>query len=495
VGEVTGRMDSARILVVEDEDIHAFDVQQKLGELGHQVIAVCDSGELAVQKALELKPDLILMDIYLAGEMDGIEAARIIRARQSVAVIYLTAASNEETLQRAMITEPFAYVQKPVSSRELHVVVDVALYKHSVQKEVSTQLEHLTAMCMVDEAILNNHDPHHALRVALHQITFQLNLDAAAILLFNPFTRSLEFFEGYGFKSSYFRGTCLRLGEEFIGRAFLKDQIEQVEDVSALQYKSGLDHLNSEGFIGYVILPLYSKDHLKGILEVFRRSPLETDSDWLDFLKAMANQAAVAMDNASLMEELRTANLEMIQSYNATIQGWSAALEMRDIETQGHSKRVTELTLKVARALGIPDHELEHVQRGALLHDIGKMGIPDDILLKPGDLSPDEWEIMRKHTIYAKDLLSFVPFLKPALDIPLYHHERWDGSGYPDGLCQENIPLAARIFAVVDVWDALLSNRPYRQAWKKEDATEYLLQQSGLQFDPQVVETFLKVIS
>jgi response regulator RpfG family c-di-GMP phosphodiesterase len=488
-------MKSARILIVEDENMYAEDFKDKLEQLGHKVLAICSSGEQAVHSALALNPDLILMDIYLDGAMDGIEAASVIRARQNIAVIYLTSANDEMTLQRAKITEPFAYIQKPITSQELHVAVEVALYKHTVQKEVSTQLEHLTAMCMVDEAILNNHDPHQALRVALHQITFQLNLDAAAVLLFNPFTRFLEFFEGYGFKTTFFHDTCLRLGEEFVGRSFLKDQIEQVGDLSVLQYKSSLNRMNDEGFMGYVILPLYSKDKLKGILEVFRRTPLDTNSEWLDFLKAMANQAAVAMDNASMMEELRTANLEMIQSYNATIQGWSAALEMRDIETQGHSKRVTEMTLTIAQAMGVREQDLEHIRRGALLHDIGKMGIPDNILLKPGELNPQEWEIMRKHPYYARDLLSFVPFLKPALDIPFYHHERWDGSGYPEGLCGESIPLAARIFAVVDVWDALLSDRPYRQAWTSEAARQFLCQQSGIQFDPQVVETFLKVIS
>jgi HD-GYP domain-containing protein (c-di-GMP phosphodiesterase class II) len=150
------------------------------------------------------------------------------------------------------------------------------------------------------------------------------------------------------------------------------------------------------------------------------------------------------------------------------------------------------MTLEIARTMDIQGTELEHIRRGALLHDIGKMGIPDYILHKPGELTPEEWAIMRKHPAYAQDLLSFVPFLKPALDIPFFHHERWDGSGYPNGLKGDSIPLAARIFAVVDVWDALLSNRPYRKAWPKEKVIQYLRQQSGSQFDPHVVDVFLR---
>jgi HD-GYP domain-containing protein (c-di-GMP phosphodiesterase class II) len=152
------------------------------------------------------------------------------------------------------------------------------------------------------------------------------------------------------------------------------------------------------------------------------------------------------------------------------------------------------MTVKVARKMGMSEAELEHVRRGAILHDIGKMGIPDSILLKPGKLSQEEWETMKKHTSYAKDLLSLIPFLRPALEIPISHHEHWDGTGYPEGLKGEEIPLAARIFAVVDVWDALLSDRPYRKAWSKSQVVNYLHENSGSHFDPQVVELFLRMI-
>lgn len=178
---------------------------------------------------------------------------------------------------------------------------------------------------------------------------------------------------------------------------------------------------------------------------------------------------------------------------DATIEGWSRALDLRDKETEGHSQRVTELTLRLARSMGISEAELVHVRRGALLHDIGKMGIPDNILLKPDPLTEEEWEIMRLHPVLAYDMLSPIDYLRPALDIPYCHHEKWDGTGYPNGLKGEQILLAARIFAVVDVWDALRSERPYRPGWPENKVIEYIREQAGKHFDPTVVEVFLKM--
>jgi putative nucleotidyltransferase with HDIG domain len=168
---------------------------------------------------------------------------------------------------------------------------------------------------------------------------------------------------------------------------------------------------------------------------------------------------------------------------------------MRDLETEGHTRRVTQMTLELARAMGVPEREMEDIRRGALLHDIGKMGIPDSVLLKPGTLNDREWEIMRRHPEYAYEWLASIQYLSRAVDIPYCHHEKWDGTGYPRALKSEQIPLAARVFAVVDVWDALTSDRPYRKAWSKARARDYLIANIGIHFDPHVVEAFLKLIS
>ncbi len=196
--------------------------------------------------------------------------------------------------------------------------------------------------------------------------------------------------------------------------------------------------------------------------------------------------------NQELENKVRARTLELQEAYDITIAGWARALELRDQETEGHSQRVAEMTVHLAQIMGFSQEELEHIRRGALLHDIGKMGIPDTILLKVGPLTDEEQAVMQKHPHYAYELLKNIAFLHPALDIPRYHHERWDGSGYCEGLKGEQIPLAARIFAVVDVWDALTSDRPYRQAWPKEKVRIYIVEQSGKHFDPAVVEHFFR---
>jgi len=195
-----------------------------------------------------------------------------------------------------------------------------------------------------------------------------------------------------------------------------------------------------------------------------------------------------------LIEErtnLHEAHTQLLDAYEATIEGWTRALDLRDKETEGHSRRVTELTEKLAEAYGLNTDELPHIRRGALLHDMGKIGIPDSILHKPGALTDEEWSIMRKHPQFVYDMLKSVEYLQPALDIPYCHHEKWDGSGYPRGLKGEEIPVAARLFAIADVWDALTSDRPYRAAWTKDAALEYIREQSGKHFDPHVVDLFL----
>ena len=200
------------------------------------------------------------------------------------------------------------------------------------------------------------------------------------------------------------------------------------------------------------------------------------------------------MNDNHLLDDLQRSQQELTLAYEATINAWVRALDMRDRETAGHTLRVTELTLKLAHAMGISDEELVHIRRGALLHDIGKLGISDAILFKPGILTEAEWKVMKQHPVLGYALLSPMAFFKPALDIVYCHHERWDGSGYPRGLKGEDIPLTARIFALADVWDALLADKPYRRGWHADNVILYIKDQSGKMFDPQVVTVFLKLI-
>jgi HD-GYP domain-containing protein (c-di-GMP phosphodiesterase class II) len=289
--------------------------------------------------------------------------------------------------------------------------------------------------------------------------------------------------------------TKLRLGEGVAGRAALERRLLSVPDLAKSDEafrRAAL--LTDEGFVSYFAAPLVANGQVKGVLEIFNRAPLEPDNEWLEFLDTLAVQAAIAIDNASLFEGLQKSNLDLAMAYDATIEGWSRALDLRDRETEGHTIRVTDMTLRLARSMGVGEDELVQIRRGALLHDIGKMGIPDNILLKPGPLSEEEWLVMRRHPEYAYDLLSLVNYLRPALLIPYCHHEKWDGSGYPRGLREEAIPLSARIFAVVDVWDALRSERPYRKAWPEEQVRSFLRSETGKHFDPQVLNMFLTML-
>ena len=193
--------------------------------------------------------------------------------------------------------------------------------------------------------------------------------------------------------------------------------------------------------------------------------------------------------------KLEDAHVELIAAYDSTVLGWSKAMDLRDRETEGHSQRVTDLSVKIAKIIGVEEHELTHMRRGAFLHDMGKLGIPDSVLHKEGKLTEEEWDIMKTHPTIASDMLSAIEYLLPALDIPYCHHEKWDGSGYPRGLEGTAIPLVARIFAVVDVWDALRSDRPYRKAWSKEKTLKHIREGSGKHFDPQIVKIFMELIT
>lgn len=238
--------------------------------------------------------------------------------------------------------------------------------------------------------------------------------------------------------------------------------------------------------------PLKSKTDLIGVIYVDNRARAGIFQEHdLELIRAFSDQAAVAIDNAQLFDDLQDKNRELEDAYQATLEGWVSALDMRDKETEGHTQRVTVLTQQLARAMGVNDDDLVHIKRGALLHDIGKMAISDKILLKPAKLTEEERALMQKHPQYAYDMLRRIDFLLPAIDIPYCHHEKWDGTGYPRGLKGEAIPFAARIFPVVDVYDAMVSDRPYRKAMPANEVREIIRNDSGSHFDPIVVEAFL----
>jgi putative nucleotidyltransferase with HDIG domain len=254
-----------------------------------------------------------------------------------------------------------------------------------------------------------------------------------------------------------------------------------------------LPFLYSESFVAYYCAPLFAKGEIRGAMELFHRTPIEPDQEWLDFMETLAGQATIALDNGFLFADLKRANEELVRAFDTTIASLARAQEFRDHGTGDHAWRVTNLTEALARKMGVEESQMVHIRRGALLHDIGKMGISDQILLKAGPLNEAEWVEMRKHPTIAYDMLKEIEFLEHALDIPYFHQERWDGSGYPLGLRGEEIPLSARIFAVVDVWDALTDTRPYKIKWSEKKTARYLKEKSGVHFDPTVVAAFLEL--
>jgi PAS domain S-box-containing protein len=366
--------------------------------------------------------------------------------------------------------------------------------------ETQKRLHNLAALHEIDVAISASVDIHVTLDILLEQTIAELHVDAAAVLLLNPLARMLDYAAGQGFRNHQVKGLHIPLGAGLAGQAALQRQIQSVSNLpdglpSQDLQKPSVNIYAGEGFLAHHAIPLSAKGQVQGVLEVFLRSSFQPDDEWFTFLETLSRQAAIAIDNSSLYDDLQRSNTNIVLAYDATIQGWSQALELRDKETEGHARRVTERTVQLAQLVGVPAADLEHVRRGTLLHDIGKMGIPDVILLKPGKLTEAEWVIMRRHPMLAYEMLSSIAYLRPALDIPHYHHEKWDGTGYPDGLKGEQIPLYARIFAIVDVYDALTNDRPYRPAWTPTQTLEYIRAESGKHFDPAIVEAFLNLLA
>lgn len=380
---------------------------------------------------------------------------------------------------------------------ESHFVLaarDITNHKR-IETKLQQQVRQLSALRSIDIAIASGLDLKLLLSMLLEQVTELLRVDAASILLLNPETNLLTFSSGTGFHTNLLQHTRLRLGEGFAGKVAMERKIVNIPDLrlNATGF-SRSPYFASERFVAYYGIPLVAKGKTLGVLEILNRTPLMLDSDWVEFVGLISGQAAIAIDSALMFRDLQRSNVELGLAYDATIEGWSRTLDLRDKDTQGHTRRVADMTVRLALMMGMEKEAIVHIRRGAILHDIGKVAIPDEILFKPGPLTEEEWDVMRQHPLIAVNLLAPVNYLAPALEIPRWHHERWNGLGYPDRLNGEQIPFSARLFSVVDVYDALTSDRPYRNAWSKEDAIHYIESQSGKYFDPRVVLEFMRLV-
>jgi len=445
---------SLRVLVLEDRPVDAELILYEMKRAGY----LCASQRVDTQEeylnAIAANPDIILAD-YSLPQFTAMQALKLLQERgYDIPFIVVTGTISEEAAVETMKQGAADYLLKDRLGR-LGQAVERALQQRALRDQKR----------QADEALRLSEDK--------FSKAFRISPDAISI------TRLSD-------------GCYIEVNQGFV--ALTGYQTEDVLGKSGLHVNIWADMEESRRFL--VAMQLNGQvSNLEGI---FKNSQGKV---WIGLISAriidVNGEPCIISIIRDITErkraelDLQRAHQDLAEAYEETIEGWSRVLDLRDKETEGHTQRVTEIAVRVARAMGVPEDQMVHLRRGALLHDIGKMGVPDLILQKPGPLTDEEWKEMRKHPEYALQMLYPISYLRPALDIPYCHHERWDGSGYPRGLKGEEIPLAARIFSIVDVWDALLSNRPYRKGCTEESVLEYIRKYSGIYFDPQLVDAFL----
>jgi response regulator RpfG family c-di-GMP phosphodiesterase len=491
-----------RLLMVEDSEDDAELLLHHLKRANYKVAFVRVETPAGMHEALRNQSwDIIVADWSLP-HFSGLAAMAVLKETGlDVPFILVSGKIGEEAAVAAMKAGANDFVPKsnrsrliPCIERELREAESRRARKLA-EERVQNQLLRLNSLRAIESAITASLDLPVILRSIVTELTTQLHADAAAILLLDPATQTLEYATGRGFKPSGAGSLDVTLGAGCRGRAAAERRTIRIRDISEAPREFAREMPKGEKFAAYYAAPLVARGDLKGYLEIYHRTPLSLDQEWLDFLEALATTAAIGIDNAKLIQDLQRSNAELRQAYEATLQSWVRALDLRAREREGHSERVTEMSVRLASSMGIFGAELEHIRRGAMLHDIGKIAVSDSILHKKGALTAEERATLELYPTHAYELLSPIEHLQPAIDIPYCHHEKWDGTGYPRGLKAYEIPLAARIFAVVEVWDALRMPRPGGAGWPEARVYEYLREQAGSFFDPNVVEAFFRMMA
>lgn len=441
------------ILIVDDEQVGRKTLEGMLRFQGYELV-FAESGPEALTLAQMYMPDIILLDVMMPG-MDGFEVCRRLRASEQLAevpIIMVTMLDDRGSRLRGIEAGADDFVSKPLDRVEFRARIRTITRLNRYRRLLAERAKFERVIELSPDGMMIV-DTAGMIRLANTAILTMLGGKHKAEVLGTAL---------YTFVAPDERYRCAECLRSVFSALVPTARLETVfVRADGQEFPVGLT-------AGHFIWDGETTAQLI-IRDITERKRTE--------------------------EQIQRSHVELAQAYDTTLEGWSRALDLRDKETEGHSQRVTELTMQLAGAMGISEADQVHIRRGALLHDIGKMGIPDGILLKPGPLTDEEWVVMRRHPTYAWELLSPIEFLRPALDIPHYHHEKWDGSGYPFGLSGKQIPIAARIFAVIDVWDALCSDRPYRRGWTKDRAREHIRGLAGSHFDPQVVEVFLQLES
>jgi PAS domain S-box-containing protein/putative nucleotidyltransferase with HDIG domain len=394
-------------------------------------------------------------------------------------------------------------VERDENDRPLRILgshLDITTRKKTTEKikdlldQSNRQLKRMATLREIDKAITSDYDLDQILKLFLQEVRRQLDIDVALIFLVDKNAGGYRYAAGSGLEQVSIEHLTLSQNNSLAGKAANYGRPIHTQALEEFVEPSFLPILEKEGIKDCFAFSLVTQGKVKGAIELWHRTIKIPTSEWMRYAETLAGQAAIAIEYSQLLSGLRSANEELKSAYDATIEGWSHAMDLKDKETEGHTQRVTKMTVELAKRIGINGEALDHIRRGALLHDIGKMGIPDSILLKPDLLTDEEWVEMKKHPKYAFEMLNSIEYLRPALDIPYLHHEKWDGSGYPLGLKGEDIPISARLFAFIDVFDALTNDRPYRPAWSVQEAIAFIEENSGIHFDPNITPIFISMI-
>jgi PAS domain S-box-containing protein len=428
-------------------------------------------GELLTLTPLDLEP--VVSDEQLTARIEELEN----REKTDYQTVFRC--KSGQYIDVEVSSQKIVYDGKPATMNIIHDITDRRQREHELQ-----------AIAALSSALRTAPGLKEMLPVIVNEIANLVNCDCETIEIIEAGTGDAVVEAAYGMWDKLIgqrqkNGTGMNAVISATRQPFLTTNLEN--DSRAFYHQWA-----RYGIVGCVGLPMIAQEKLIGFIWIGRKS--EISKNEVRLVSAVTDIAANAIYRSALHEQTQKNASELAEAYETTLEGWAQALELREHETAGHSKRVIKYTLALAQHFGFTGNDLINIRRGASLHDIGKMGIPDSILLKKGPLTPQEWVVMRKHPVYALKLLSRIPYLTPALDIPYFHHEKWDGTGYPNGLSGTEIPLPARIFSVIDVWDALSSNRPYRKAWPRDQVINYLKEQSGKQFDPEVISAFIEII-
>lgn len=485
-------MPSEKILVVDDEEHIRQLCLEILGGKGYHT-EVCADPRDAIERLRRSKYDLLLVDIKMP-QMNGFELLGLVKEiSHDITVVMITGYATIENAINSLKLGAHGFVLKPFTSHELIQAVEDALDRNRALKE-NTRLKLLIPLFEISKELLSEIDIQRLLDHIVDVVHKETGTNVVSLMLINEGKKELTIAAAKGLPHDIINTTKKMVGEMIAGWVAERGEplvITEGTDIDPLLKEA----LYREDLSASMCMPLISKGKVIGVLNLSKKkgeAPF-SESD-LEFVSILCGQVAIAIDNASLFNALQAKAEELNRSYFESVMALAQAIETKDSYTRGHCDRTVRHALLIANRLGLPETEKEKVRYAAVLHDIGKIGVNESILNKPGKLTEEEYEMVKLHPKMGADIIKGIKFLEPVVPVIYHHQERYDGKGYPDGIKGEQIPIGARIIAVLDTYDAMTTDRPYRKALSREAAIAEVKRCSGTQFDPQVVEVFLQIL-